>query len=247
MNDKVFTLVTSATSTMGSDFSEKIVNKKNIILHGRDAVKLKELKKSLEKDNEKEVLIWICDFVEVEDVKISLVTFIKKNKVVINEFIHFSGRILIKKTKRTTLQEAQDIFNITFFSCLEVIKVLLSKTNKSSLKNIILVSALSSKFGEKANALYVSSKSALEGLVKSLALELAPTIRVNSVLPGGIKTNMTNMIPENSPLLKDNLLGVGLCEDISNYLLFLLSDKSKWITGQSLIIDGGRSIDIFKV
>ena len=82
-------------------------------------------------------------------------------------------------------------------------------------ENIILISSLSSMFGEKGNSLYVSSKSSLDGLVRSLSLELAPLVRINSVLPGGINTKMTSTaLPKDSELFKNYPLGEGRSLDV---------------------------------
>ena len=79
-----------------------------------------------------------------------------------------------------------------------------------------------------------------------MALELAPKhIRVNLVSPGTVMTKMienalTNMEEEQrNKRLNEYPLGFGTAEDIANIVIFLLSDKSKWITGSNIIIDGG--------
>jgi NAD(P)-dependent dehydrogenase (short-subunit alcohol dehydrogenase family) len=84
--------------------------------------------------------------------------------------------------------------------------------------------------------------------MKSLAVELAPDVRVNSVLPGAIKTEMTKAIfarPEvEDRFRRDYPLGVGQPDDIVHIVEFLLSDRARWITGQQLIVDGGRTVNI---
>ena len=101
-------------------------------------------------------------------------------------------------------------------------------------------------FGEKGNTLYVASKSALDGLVRSLSVELAPSVRINSILPGGINTKMTSTaLPEDFVLLKNYPLGEGKSLDVVNYIEFLLSEKSRWVTGQNVVVDGGKSRTIF--
>jgi NAD(P)-dependent dehydrogenase (short-subunit alcohol dehydrogenase family) len=97
-------------------------------------------------------------------------------------------------------------------------------------------------------SIYGSTKGALDSLMRCLAIELAPKVRVNSVLPGGVKTEMTASIYENKELI-DRMeatypLGFGYPEDIYEAVNFLLSDKSRWITGQQFTVDGGRTINI---
>jgi NAD(P)-dependent dehydrogenase (short-subunit alcohol dehydrogenase family) len=84
--------------------------------------------------------------------------------------------------------------------------------------------------------------------MRCLAIELAPNIRVNSILPGAVLTEMTQDIFDNEDVLKKMKetypLGIGKTEDIYPVVDFLLSENSKWITGQQITVDGGRSINI---
>ena len=95
---------------------------------------------------------------------------------------------------------------------------------------------------------YGASKAALDGLMRSLAVELAPKVRVNSVLPGAVITEMTKSIFENEEVSQrmsaQYPLGIGLPNDIAEAVSFLVSDHARWITGQQLTVDGGRSINI---
>jgi NAD(P)-dependent dehydrogenase (short-subunit alcohol dehydrogenase family) len=102
-----------------------------------------------------------------------------------------------------------------------------------------------SKFGSKGDSIYAASKGALDSLVRSLAVELAPDIRVNSILPGGLRTKMTRHLFENSKYMAEfnekYLLGEGNVADVAALVKFIVSSEAKWITGQNLIVDGGCS------
>jgi len=76
----------------------------------------------------------------------------------------------------------------------------------------------------------------------SLAVELAPDIRVNSVLPGIIETEMTKQYFDNPNFVDVYPLGFGRPEDVADAVEFLTSDRARWITGQELVVDGGRSV-----
>lgn len=96
---------------------------------------------------------------------------------------------------------------------------------------------------------YASSKHALIGLTKSVALEYAKSnIRINAVCPGFVDTPMTDKANELSPKLKKripamHLMGrIAITEEISNAVLYLCSDESTFSTGSNLIIDGGLTI-----
>jgi len=100
--------------------------------------------------------------------------------------------------------------------------------------------------GSAANVAYAMSKSALHGITKSLAIELASKkIRVNCVAPGFIKTQMLDDVSGsfdneyNERLNSLHPLGLGEAEDIAYGITYLLSDMSKWVTGTILSVDGG--------
>ena len=84
--------------------------------------------------------------------------------------------------------------------------------------------------------------------MKSLAMELAPNIRVNSVLPGAVRTSLTEHIFEEEALInrmKETYpLDLGSTIDIYEAVKFLLSNESRWITGQQIYVDGGRTVNI---
>jgi NAD(P)-dependent dehydrogenase (short-subunit alcohol dehydrogenase family) len=116
----------------------------------------------------------------------------------------------------------------------------------SSGASIIFVSSVMALVGEKGKTLYSTTKGALLAGVRSMAVELAPRkIRVNSVVPGVVETPMSQKAvyssdEESLRRIKElHPLGLGLPEDVANACMFLLSDASRWITGTSLIIDGG--------
>ena len=91
-----------------------------------------------------------------------------------------------------------------------------------------------------------SSKGAIEGLTKALAAELAPTIRVNCIAPSLTNTPLAASLLNSEQKIDANaqrhpLKRVGTPLDIANAVEFLLTDKSSWVTGQILSIDGGMS------
>jgi len=142
-----------------------------------------------------------------------------------------------------------ETFKTNVFSANIIIKLLTNKkANNSSLNSAVFISSNISNRGAKAMSTYGSSKAALDGLMRGLAVELAPKVRVNSVLPGAVITEMTKAIFENEEVSQrmsaQYPLGIGLPNDIAKAVSFLLSEQSRWITGQQLTVDGGRSINI---
>lgn len=113
--------------------------------------------------------------------------------------------------------------------------------------SIVNVSSLNGKLAFPNNPSYVASKTGLDGLTRSYALALGKhSVRVNSIAPGYIKTEMTGESWENLEKRKKrserSMLGRwGRPEDICGPVEFLLSESSSFITGQTLYVDGGWS------
>jgi NAD(P)-dependent dehydrogenase (short-subunit alcohol dehydrogenase family) len=122
-------------------------------------------------------------------------------------------------------------------------KVLTKMINGSSIINITSINAMLAFPG---NPSYISSKHGLNGLTKSLALDFAKFgIRVNAIGPGYFETDMTRFSQENRyELIKNHtaLKRWGQPEDIKGAIIFLASDASAFVTGQTIYVDGGWSI-----
>jgi NAD(P)-dependent dehydrogenase (short-subunit alcohol dehydrogenase family) len=98
---------------------------------------------------------------------------------------------------------------------------------------------------EPTIAIYNTTKAALIHLTKSLAAELGPGVRVNAVAPGLVKTDMARALWERGEeaIAKHlPLQRLGEPEDIANAVLFLCSDAASWITGHTLVVDGGALV-----
>lgn len=239
-----YTLVTGASSGIGRAIAINQALHNNVILCGRDLARLEETKEQCA--NSENHMIWQCDLKQVEIIGESLKSLINEQKIHIHHFIHSAGIAEIMPLHLMSLEFMQETMNVNFFSAVEIIKVLVNKRiNKQNLTNIVLISSIYSKYGAKGQALYSASKGAIDSFVKSMAVELAPNVRVNSILPGAIKTRLAKDVFENEDYIKKigegYLLGFGKTEEIAQMAEFLLSDKSKWITGQQFIVDGGKT------
>jgi NAD(P)-dependent dehydrogenase (short-subunit alcohol dehydrogenase family) len=92
---------------------------------------------------------------------------------------------------------------------------------------------------------YNVSKAALLHLTRQLAQELAPSVRVNAVAPALVKTDMARALwePNEDAMARSHALGrLGMPDDIASAALFLLSDASSWMTGETMIVDGGAGV-----
>lgn len=120
------------------------------------------------------------------------------------------------------------------------------KTNGS----IVFIGSIATHIASSAQQIscYTASKAAVRGLVKPLAMELAQYgIRVNSLSPGYMMTDMMRGLQEQQPQLvsqfgKETMFGrIGYPEELQGAILFLCSQGSGWLTGQDLLVDGGAS------
>lgn len=247
MSKEQYILVTGASSGIGSFIAKSLSKNYKVIIHGRDAEKINQVIAGCE--NPPQQIAFVADLQQYEDLEIVLGKFITEKNIEVTGFVHCAGFMNMLPAKMTSVAAIQKTFSTNLFSVAMIVKVLLQrKVNAGALKNVVFISSNISNFGAKAFSLYSASKAGIDGLMRSLAVELAPTIRVNSVLPGAIHTPMTTAIFQDEEKVKSMLstypLGEGFPEDISNMVEFLLSDKSKWITGQQFTVDGGRTIDI---
>lgn len=244
--DNEYVLVTGASSGIGAQVATLLSNKYSIVLNGRDCARLNSVMNQCSEGNHK---IWQYDLKEVNEVESALSTFILVNGIKVSYFVHCAGMMKNIPIKMFTTEIFADTFNTNVVSAAMITKVLSSKKlNDKALKSAVFISSNISNFGAKAHSVYGSSKAALDGLMRSLAIELAPNVRINSVLPGAIKTTLTAHIFEDENLIKKMEatypLGLGCTGDIANVVEFLLSENSKWMTGQQIIVDGGRTINI---
>jgi len=242
-----YLLITGASSGLGRVMCINLSKKYNIVLHGRDEVRLQQ---TLELCNsERAHLIFKLDLTDLKIVEQSISEFIVGNKIEIVGFVHCAGYMKMLPLKMISLSLIETTFATNVFAASLLIKTLMArKVNNNSLRSIVFLSSNISNFGAKAFSVYAASKGALDSFMRCLAVELAPLVRVNSVLPGAIKTEMTEQIFNNEEV-KERMkheypLGLGSPDDIYEMVEFLLSEKSKWITGQQFVVDGGRTINI---
>jgi NAD(P)-dependent dehydrogenase (short-subunit alcohol dehydrogenase family) len=237
-----YILITGASSGMGALCAKQFSSSHRLIIASENLEMLQDVLK--ECANPEKHILWHCNFAtERENIVQSLTDLLKEHDAVVDQYVHFAGLTKLLPLKTFSITNIDLIFNVNFFSILEIMKALLKKSNAKALSNVVLISALVSERGNVGNSIYAASKGAMNSLVYTLARELAPDIRINALLPGAIETPMSKNLDADyiAEMTKDTPLGWGQPQDVINYVEFLLSDKAKWITGQTLFVDGGRS------
>ena len=242
-----YILITGASSGIGREMALYLSKSNNIILHGRDIERLETVKSLCHSPHKHK--IWAKDLNNIHELESSLAQFIKDENINVKSFVHSAGYMKMTPLKIQSTQILETTLNTNIVSASIITKVLSNFThNSNSLKSVVFISSNLSNMGAKALSAYGASKGAIDTLMRCLAVELAPKVRLNSVLPGAILTEMTKIIFENDEVRKrmneTYPLGIGEPLDICYIAEFLLSDKAKWITGQQITVDGGRSINV---
>ncbi len=244
--NKEYILITGATSGIGCSIAVNLSRSYNLILHGRDEEKLEKTKALC--DQGKHLVLYRADLAASGELESSLAGLITEQGLQIAHFVHCAGYMKMLPLKVLTLETIQRSFAVNVIAATLIVKVLTQRKVNNALKSVVFISSNISNFGAKAFSAYAGSKAALDAVMKCLAVELAPKVRLNSVLPGAIPTEMTKDIFGNKEvvdrMLADYPLGMGEAGDIFEMVNFLISDKSRWITGQQFVVDGGRSINL---
>ena len=243
MNMNGYTLVTGATSDIGRQICATLeASGHKLLMTDLDESALLESKAALEHPEEHHVLA--LDLSEVEQAETQLTEYLKAEQLELKNAVFAAGIFSVKPIKLANYAFVKKNFDIALFSIFAITRVLTSKkVNSDNLQGVVMISSVSAIMGTGYTT-YGAVKAAMLGLMKSMAAELAPRVRVNAVMPGGVRTRTTNFMYEAQEVPNPRyLLGDGEKADIANMVEFLLSDKSRWVTGQEFVVDGGLTIN----
>ncbi|MDC3388137.1 SDR family oxidoreductase [Flavobacteriaceae bacterium] len=239
-----FALVTGGSSGIGRAACIKLAEEKfNIIINYKTnhdgAIKTK---KAVEEIGMKAILLPF-DISDNTAVKNILGKWITDNpesfiKVLVNNAGMRKDKLMIF----TSTQEWNEVMNVNLNSFFYVTKQVLKKMILNRKGSIINISSLSGVKGWNGQVHYGASKSGLIGASKSLAQEVGKkNIRVNVITPGFIKTSMISNLDEEKFKSSISLNRFGKAEEVGDLIAYLASEKSSFITGETISIDGGDS------
>jgi short-subunit dehydrogenase len=164
----------------------------------------------------------------------------------IDGLVYCPGSILLKPFLRISPSDFVRDYELQVLGAVKVIQQILPRLKRSSQASVVLFSTVAVQTGFTFHSVVASSKGAIEGLTRSLAAELAHSVRVNCIAPSITDTPLAgNLI--NTPEKKETnakrhpLQKIGSPNDLAAMACFLLSDASGWITGQVFPVDGGMS------
>ena len=162
----------------------------------------------------------------------------------IDVLIYCPGSINLKPIMSLSIDDFRNDFEINVIGAVKAIQKYLPVLKKGNNPSIVLFSTVAAKLGMPFHASIATAKSGVEGLVKSLGAELAPTIRVNAIAPTITETSLSANILRNDRM-KENMVerhpmkGYLQPQEVANMADFLISEKAKSISGQIFEMDYG--------
>jgi NAD(P)-dependent dehydrogenase (short-subunit alcohol dehydrogenase family) len=235
-------LVTGASSGIGKAIAiESSKMGANVIITGRNEERLKKTYYLL-KGNGHGLIV--ADLSVKEDIE-----RLHKELPVIDGLVNCAGLTKVAPFSFATRDSFEEVMNVNFFAPTELTRLMVKTKKIRKGASIVFISSVSGVYcSAVASAIYSSSKGAVNGLVKGVALDLAPKgIRVNSVNPGMIDTDIFTGSAITDEQLKTDMLRYplgryGKPEEVAFAVIYLLSDAATWITGSNLLIDGGYTL-----
>ncbi|HMZ34843.1 MAG TPA: SDR family oxidoreductase [Chitinophagaceae bacterium] len=234
-------LITGASGDLGAQTAITLSEAgANVVITGRNELKLKEISNKL---NNKACEILLADLTNEESIN-----ELAKQCPKVDGVVHAAGVVELFPTKFINKKKIDFTFNINFVAPVLLMTALFRNKKINNRASIVFISSLASEHPYASGAMYSASKAAIEAYSKTIAAEHANIfLRSNSIAPAIIKTKLFDKTEDFVKSIrtdkdnheKDYLFGYGEPSDVSNLVLFLLSEASKWITGETIPLDGG--------
>ncbi len=240
-------IITGATSGMGKGIAERFVREgAAVILSGRDLHRGHELEKQLKEL--KGLAVFVPGDISNIDVNEKLVHEAIRNFGKLDIVVTNAGKLGLGSVTDISLDEWNETINTNLNAVFYLSRFAIPEMQKNGKGTLLINSSIAAFKSFPNHAAYCASKAALIALVKEMALDYGPTIRINAMCPGPVDTpliwdsakafeNPETIVQQtaNNTLMKR----LGKPEDIASLALFLVSEESSWITGSAFTIDGG--------
>lgn len=239
-------IVTGASRGIGRGIAYLFANEgAKLLLVGRDEVHLKAVKTSIEAMGEKAICIQ-ADVSNPEDME-RMVTQALAEFGKVDVLCHNAGIYPLARLENMTLQEWQKVIDVNLTGTFLAVKACIPTMKNQGFGKIVVTSSISGpQTALPGYSHYTASKSGIAGFIRTAAVELAKyKININAVEPGNIITEgleATGADHINNMIRAIPLGRLGTSEDIAYAVMFLASKEADFITGQSIIIDGGQTL-----
>jgi 3-oxoacyl-[acyl-carrier protein] reductase len=239
-------LVTGASRGIGSEIAKHLAKEGAYVVINFSGNELlaKEVLKDIQ-SNGGNGEVYKCNVSEYQEVKI-MIEYIVKNHNKIDIIINNAGITRDNLLLKMTENDFDEVININLKGAFNTAKNAVRYMLKQRSGRIVNISSISGIIGNAGQLNYSAAKAGLIGMTKSLAREVASRgITVNAVAPGFIETNMTDILSETvRKTIKEKipLNKFGQSVDIANMVVFLVSDKANYITGQVMEVNGGMNM-----
>ncbi|MEW2920898.1 SDR family oxidoreductase [Muricauda sp. ANG21] len=243
--DKKVAIVTGGNSGLGFATAKKFCDHgiKTYII-GRTKERTEE---ACEQLGENAVPV-IFDLTDLDGIP-QIVGHIFKKEGHIDVLVNNAGINMKKDFIDVTDAEFEQILRTNVFSVFAISREVVKKMKETGGGSIVNISSMAAQYGMPKVIAYSASKTAIEGMTRAMAVDLAQyNIRTNCVAPGFIKTKMTAKALDSDPPRKEKVFSrtpmgkMGMPEDIADAVYFFASEQAKFVTGTVLPIDGGNSI-----
>lgn len=236
-------LVTGASSGIGRDISILLSQLgAHVVLTGRDITRLKQTHALLNGEGH---IVEPFDLSDVEGI-LSWIKDLALRVGGLSGLVHSAGMQIISPIRVASVTQYESLMRINVTSAFSLAKGFRQKGVFIAPASIVFLSSVMGIVGQPGQVMYSTSKGALLSLTKSLALELAKEgIRVNCLAPAIVKTEMgqrllQKLTPEQQVAVEQmHPLGFGECRDVAYAAAFLMAETGRWITGTTLVVDGG--------
>jgi NAD(P)-dependent dehydrogenase (short-subunit alcohol dehydrogenase family) len=236
-------LVTGAGSGIGRASAIRLAEEgARLVLVDRNSDRVAALREELGGDH----FTHTCDMTDEKAIT-EMVSELRKQVEPFSGVVHSAGIHWLRPlalTDSNVLREMLDSHVISSIALTRALNRFLAKDGAS----IVWFASVAALKGGAGTVAYAAAKAALIGAARVVAVELARRgVRVNVIAPGVVKTKqsdafLANLAPEQQQAITDShLLGLGEPQDIAGVVAFLLSDDARWITGTTLVVDGGLS------
>ncbi len=244
--DGKIVLVTGASRGIGLATSTTCAQHgATVLMLGRNEETLEQARQQVTAAAETNVFKVVADVTDPVSVANAFQAIFKQHKR-LDALVANAGVLEAALIGMVTESQIEHVFSVNTFGVLYCSQYAARLMVKSGGGSIVSISSIVGTHGTSGLAVYGGSKAAVIGITKSLAKELAPQqIRVNAIAPGFIDTDMTRSLPVEKFAERAASIGmgrVGTPGDVADAALFLISDLSRYVTGQIIGVDGGMLI-----